>query len=175
MLAPCALDFVLDLDYIINTQVERANERTEGENAMGRPKKNQGVAQVATASVAVEEPVVQAQESAVSSEEKPKRVYKPREKVELPAEVTARFSELRGLKNAASTLQDALLDSSRMARENGREDAFAELATQAEVIFGEIDAMFEPLNKAVQVIKKQAAIVAAQAELEEAKRKLDLL
>lgn len=147
---------------------------------MGRPKKNQVqvIEQTETSGAGVAVSAVPAQpesgDPAVGSE-KPKRVYKPRERVELPEEVTARFSELRGLKNAASTLQDALLDSSRMARENGREDAFVDLAVEAEKIFAAINGMFEPLNKAVQVLKKQAAIAAAQAELEEAKKQLDLI
>lgn len=151
---------------------------------MARPRKIQVVEQTAETNggtVAVSESLNPTQtgsvedDSAVAESDKPKRTYKRREKVELPAEVTAKFSELRGLKNAASTLQDTLLDSSRMARENGREDVFGPLAEEATKIFTAISAMFEPLNKAVQVLKRKSAIAQAQAELEEAEKQIDLL
>jgi len=156
----------------------------EGVFEMARPRKIQVVEQTAKTNggtVAVSESLKPTQtgsvedDSAVAESDKPKRTYKRREKVELPAEVTAKFSELRGLKNAASTLQDALLDSSRMARENNREDGFGPLAEEATKIFSAINSMFEPLNKAVQILKKKDAIAQAQAELEEAQKRLDLL
>jgi len=150
---------------------------------MGRPRKKiqvEQVEQVESGNVAVSEvpkatATVDAEGGTVAESDKPKRVYKPRERVELPAEVTAKFSELRGLKNAASTLQDALLDSSRMARENNREDGFGPLAEEATKIFAAINGMFEPLNRAVQILKRKDAIAQAQAELEEAQKQLDLL
>lgn len=151
---------------------------------MGRPRKIQVVEQVETENEGGTVAVSEVQKPAVTGDvhvgtvaesDKPKRVYKPRKRVELPAEVTAKFSGLRGLKNAASTLRDALLDSSRMARENNREDGFGPLAEEATKIFSAINSMFEPLNKAVQILKKKDAIAQVQAELEEAQKQLDLL